>query len=235
MLPYVEQQSLNNFGLTDPNGNTWVPNVPGVAPDGTPTNSTRKQLIKPYQCPSDFSMINGAPINASPPNHSPGIWGMGSSYSANQRLFGTVRTGTAVYHGYGSQYKIGNIPDGTSNTIAFTEAYASCGYTWENNLWAFPAQDSGWNQYPVIANTWMDGYPDSPKPAGQGAGWWDDLPQFHPTLAKCNKLQSQGIHTSTIMVSLADGSVRGVHQGISYTTWNYAINPADGLPLGSDW
>jgi len=32
-----------------------------------------------------------------------------------------------------------------------------------------------------------------------------------------------------------DGSVRGVSAGISQTTWNYAVQPADGFMLGSDW
>jgi hypothetical protein len=38
-----------------------------------------------------------------------------------------------------------------------------------------------------------------------------------------------------VLVALADGSARPVKNTISKTTWTYAIDPADGMPLGSDW
>jgi hypothetical protein len=39
-----------------------------------------------------------------------------------------------------------------------------------------------------------------------------------------------------IAVGLGDGSARFVNaKKISFTTWTYALDPADGMPLGSDW
>jgi type II secretory pathway pseudopilin PulG len=38
-----------------------------------------------------------------------------------------------------------------------------------------------------------------------------------------------------VIVGLGDGSARTVKNKISRTTWQYAIDPADGMPLGSDW
>jgi len=37
------------------------------------------------------------------------------------------------------------------------------------------------------------------------------------------------------MVGLGDGSARLVNSGISLATWDEAMNPSDGIPLGSDW
>ena len=36
-------------------------------------------------------------------------------------------------------------------------------------------------------------------------------------------------------IALCDGSVRFVNNKISLTTWQYAANREDGMPLGSDW
>ncbi len=42
-------------------------------------------------------------------------------------------------------------------------------------------------------------------------------------------------HTGVILVLLADGSVHSIGSGISALTWVYAMSPADGQALGSDW
>jgi hypothetical protein len=42
-------------------------------------------------------------------------------------------------------------------------------------------------------------------------------------------------HTGATVVAMTDGSVRLVSPGLSQITWAYACNPADGMPLGSDW
>jgi hypothetical protein len=48
-------------------------------------------------------------------------------------------------------------------------------------------------------------------------------------------LEPSTSHTSAMVVGMADGSVRTVGSGVSQTTWGYVCNPADGMPLGSDW
>jgi hypothetical protein len=42
-------------------------------------------------------------------------------------------------------------------------------------------------------------------------------------------------HTAVVMAGLGDGSVRPLTQGMSQPTYNLALIPSDGLPLGSDW
>jgi hypothetical protein len=38
-----------------------------------------------------------------------------------------------------------------------------------------------------------------------------------------------------MLVGLGDGSVRLVNSRVSQPTFGRAVDPADGLPLGSDW
>ncbi len=39
----------------------------------------------------------------------------------------------------------------------------------------------------------------------------------------------------SVFVGIGDGSVRPVKNSISKTTWQYALDPNDGMPLGTDW
>ena len=39
----------------------------------------------------------------------------------------------------------------------------------------------------------------------------------------------------SVFVGIGDGSVRPVKNSISKTTWQYALDPNDGMPLGADW
>jgi prepilin-type N-terminal cleavage/methylation domain-containing protein len=218
MLPYIEQQALYSAAVTSnaTPTNTWDAVVPG-APAGT--NAVRQQPIKTYACPADFTISNGWSQNAN------GTW-MGASYSANYQVFGSIQAGG---NGNFPQFNVGNIPDGTSNTVAFGEQYAAC-TTSAGTLWAYPGitvtttlSSSGQNWMPVIANT------QSYAAAAYG------VPQASPTLAACNKTVAQSAHTGQVLVGLMDGSVRPINATVTATTWQYALQPADGQVLGSDW
>jgi len=204
LLPYIEQDSLYQKAIANP-GNTWDTSAGTVA--------VRQVQVKTYQCPSDFTLSSGwsgAQVNA---------W-MGASYGANFQVFGTSRAGG---NADAPQYNVGNIPDGTSNTIAFGETYSATGSTGGGNLWAYPGIDWSWQWHPVIANT---------RSLGTTAY---GLPQFAPTQAAAAKYYSQSAHTGQVLVLLMDGSVRGVSSGITQATWQNALTPADGIPLGSNW
>jgi prepilin-type N-terminal cleavage/methylation domain-containing protein len=207
LLPFIEQQNLYNIGMTASpfyNGNSSV----GVV---------RAQTIKTYQCPSDPSMAQGFAANQV------GSWG-GSSYGCNHLLFGGVES-TSWGASWIAQYNIGNIPDGTSNTIAWTEKYATCGSS--GTLWSWVGYD------------WGGGVAWAPVFYGTqyGQGNPTALPLFapNPYQSACDPSRASSNHTGTILVGLMDGSVRGVNQSLSLTTWTNACNPADGLVLGSDW
>jgi len=217
MLPYIEQDNLFKSAVANA-ADTW---------DGNGNPTTRITRVKTYNCPSDFTLSNGwsqAQV---------GGW-MGSSYSANFRLFGTVRAGG---NSDAPQFSVANIPDGTSNTIAFSEQYAACNNNSQGNLWSYPGIDwsSAWT--PVIANSRATGgtfaMPNGyAMPSVNGNGF---TPQIQPTVAQCDKRRPQSAHTAVCLTLLMDGSVRGVTSAVTFTTWAAALEPADGNPLGTNW
>ncbi|MBN9118254.1 MAG: DUF1559 domain-containing protein [Planctomycetes bacterium] len=208
LLPYIEQEALYKIALTSP-GNTWDAAVPG-------STTVRQQTgIKTYQCPSDPTLSSGysaVQVNA---------WA-GTSYSANFQVFGAVRAGG---NADAPRYGIGNIPDGTSNTVGFGEQFSAHGASSASggNLWAYPGIDWSWQWTPVIANTRTHGT------AAYG------VPQNNPTQATADKRLCQSGHSGQVLVSLMDGSVRGVNTSVTATTWQYALQGDDGQTLGSDW
>jgi prepilin-type N-terminal cleavage/methylation domain-containing protein len=205
LLPFIEQQNLFNVAMTNIN-DTWDPTTSaGVA--------VRANPIKTYQCPSDFTISGGFA------NNQVNAWAA-SSYGANFQLFGFTRGGG---NSDTPQYSVGNIPDGTSNTIAFGEEYSVTGATGGGTLWAYPGIDWSWQWTPVIADTRILG--------ATAFG----VPQFSPTQAVAAKYYAQSAHTGQVLVGLMDGSVRGVNSGITQVTWQNALTPADGNPLGSNW
>jgi prepilin-type N-terminal cleavage/methylation domain-containing protein len=217
LLPYIEQDNLFKSATANP-GDTW---------DGNNNPTTRLTPVKTYICPSDFTVSGPGWAQ-----NQVGGW-MGSSYSCNFQVFGTVRGGG---NSQVPQYNIGNIPDGTSNTIFFAEQYAACNNNSTGNLWSYPGLDWSWAWTPVFANTWNWG-------AGAVAGSLPGQPgggnvttfQLKPTLAQCLKEYAQTSHTGGMITLLGDGSCRPINQGITANTWGSAVCPADGNPLGSDW
>ena len=163
-------------------------------------------VIKPYISPADPSLPAG---NKTSTNRG------ATSYASNWFVFG----------GDGNGGSLAAIPrtfnDGTSNTIVFGERYCICrqGLSGEvQHIW-------GEDQHLV----------------GPGADYfspsfWDtNLPQLKPTQAQCNPALLQSPFSGGVLVGLGDGSVRSVSSGVSQPTWQAALLPNDGVPLGSDW
>ncbi len=66
------------------------------------------------------------------------------------------------------------------------------------------------------------------------------LPQIQPPVRPtngqvCDPHRVQGFSTGGISVCMGDGSVRTVSSGVSQPTWGKAVDPSDGLSMGSDW
>jgi prepilin-type N-terminal cleavage/methylation domain-containing protein len=204
LLPYLEQNSL--FSIYTQNGQGYL----GAGP--TP--------LKVFQCPSDPTQQNGV------------AGGQGlTSYSVNSALFAPGNGGSVV--GFTCPYNIGNIPDGTSNTLAFVEQVAAIPLPAgpHANWWAFPLTDPGGSNGSGPCY-WPDAPPLVPPPY--------PLPQFNPNLNYgsanfANGALAAGFHTNLLMVALMDGSVRPVANGVSLNSWNYAVQPADGMPFDSSW
>jgi prepilin-type N-terminal cleavage/methylation domain-containing protein len=210
ILPFIEQQPLYNAAIANPN-DTW---------DGNNNPTVRLQSVPIYTCPGDPTTSNGwsqAQV---------GSW-MASSYGANQQVFGTVRAGG---NSDVPKYKLGNVPDGTSNTIGYAEAYAASQNNSTGNLWAYPGIDwsSAWT--PVIGNCRTYGPAGAPYTSLCYA-----QPQILPTVAAANKYQAQGMHTGVVNVTLMDASCRSVNGQISQLTWALALIPDDNNPMPANW
>jgi len=210
LLPFLEQDALYKAGLsgngTPPPGGTgggsanfWDGAVPGYS------GPVRTVPVKVFQCPSDSTLVNGwSAVQV-------GGW-MGSSYASNWQLFGAP-SGTA-------RYNIGNIPDGTSNTVGFVEKLAACGSA--GNLWSHP-----W------ATDWGPHY-------GYPQGNYQLPPMIQPfpaygASAQCDRDRPSTAHAGAEQVAMMDGSVRGVTAAVSSPTWVIAVTPDDGQVLPPDW
>jgi len=188
-------------------------------------------VIKTLLCPSDSTHSNGICTAGQT------SWA-GTSYAPNYYMFGDSNVYDASRNHYISQgkYTIGNIPDGTSNTVGVVERFTSYTYYgWSNaTLYPMSASDWGWNQYGSVYGVWTAGntaagtpllYTPQVNARTTGGNW--QAGDAHPYMPNSR-------HTAC-QVLLMDGSVRGVSGSINQTTWSYACTPADGQPLGSNW
>jgi prepilin-type N-terminal cleavage/methylation domain-containing protein len=230
LLPFLEQDNMYKAGMQDAAtpGLTWTGKI------GLDGQIWSRGIVKIYMCPAD-------PTNS--PMQPTAIGWVGSSYAANYQVFGTKDWAAA--------YGIGNIPDGTSNTVFVCERFAQFpGVPGQftdpdgkkqqaNNLWAWPANHgtSPPTQYkkavPQNAAMFAYGDPDK-KEVGYGKEVFDQ-PQIgiRPPDADYRLVQSG--HAAVVQVGMGDGSSRGVPASVTQPTWQHALTPADGIPLGSDW
>jgi hypothetical protein len=118
-----------------------------------------------------------------------------------------------------------SIPDGTSNTILHVEKYAVC--TNGDN----PIGGTAWAYCRTDPNApWLwHGIP----PVTDATSMFQVRPA--PYLGNCDPTLASTAHTGGMMVGLVDGSVRLVSSTINPTTWWYALTPAGGEVLPSDW
>jgi len=215
LLPYLEQDNIYRAGVPGNGGSFWDDPLPAGS---SPSNTIRSVTLKVFQCPSDPSISAGFAANQV------GAWGA-ASYAGNFLVFGKVNLPSKFGgNNWSPQYNIGNIPDGTSNTVGFTERYATCGSS--GNLWAWPGGD--WNP-----NSWGVTFANSPW----GGNTWFLPPLYKPNpyASACDPTRPSTSHTGVCLVEMMDGSGHGVSQAVSANTWLLAITPDDGQPLPSDW
>jgi prepilin-type N-terminal cleavage/methylation domain-containing protein len=120
--------------------------------------------------------------------------------------------------------------DGMSNTIAFGEHYAKCGFVffhyWEHNRA---------NRRPSFADT-IDLGPINSEIQNNGEPQYPRASfQVSPSQLMCNPYLAQTPHSSGMLTAMMDGSVRTIAPNISPTTFWAAVTPSAGDILGSDW
>jgi len=164
-------------------------------------------VLQVYIAPGDPSVPASGASNAWGPwnNQYQGV----TSYAANGCAFGQTNGG--------SKRILASWPDGASNLIIFAERFAICQS--QNHTWQESQQWSG--NYATI------GYDGEPS-------WQATTPQYS-SWANCNAGQYSSLNQINVQTGIGDGTVRSITQAVSSGTWQYAITPADGQPLGSDW
>ena len=228
LLPYIEQDNLYRSANTT--GALQFADQTAVA--GTLTGTLQSAKVTTYQCPSDPSLSSGLT------SFLPSQYG-GTSYAANSLLFGnsyqTEPSNSTI--STVSTYTVASVPDGTSNTVCFAEKFASCGLATATpphiNAWSYRTGNVYYD-----ALQWGQTFANQPSPYGLPAGTnnWNLPPLLGVSFstAACDWSRPTAAH-SVCNCLLLDGSVRGVNSAVSPTTWLAAINPVDGVPLGSDW
>jgi len=242
LLPFLEQQQLYQkcyeYGNSPTTTDGEQYNAYNQPMTGTPNGKTRTAKVKLFICPSD------ATINSSGTTVTQGDWAA-ASYTVNAKVFGEANTKTTWVFGWGggydqsSLYGMGSIPDGTSNVIGFAEHVGACKFTSAgggvNNIKS--PMDAGnfslnWADFMY---SWNGNRDRTPYFTTLSGGNWDQVPQvgiFDPS--KCDNQGASTAH-SAAKVLMMDGSVRDISGNITQVTFNRAIIPNDGLPLGGDW
>jgi Protein of unknown function (DUF1559) len=211
MLPYYEQGNLCNACSQD------IPKPGYLTAQFIP--------LAIHVCPSDPTTNGG--IGTVTPNYATG------NYALNLALFGA--SGTFNIKGAYPPYKIGNIPDGTSNTIGIVEA-SGCfpGYPAVDPQTGTTESYMTWH-WPAYPNQFGPYWPNPDELPGQVhyTGLFP-LPQIGVSMMLMDPNLSQCYH-AVMNVAVMDGSVRTISPTLTQQTWTYALNPADGQVLGSDW
>lgn len=229
LLPYMEQQNLYNSPQVDNFGRS-AGNSYRLSPG----------IVKSFQAPGDPTM----PASGL-------TWsGRGaSSYALNWHVF---------RGGWGEDWQDGgvnrlpaSITDGLSNTIFVAERYTVCGKngtstgsSYVEHIWQEDGQNTGptGEQYTQNVNFspgfWAHEYSTTNWQSLAPAYPWSymALPQFGPVQQyACDPHRLQAFSPAGLTVGLGDGSARLIASGISQATFGCAVDPVDGIPLGSDW
>lgn len=213
LMPYLEQNALYQT----------IQSAGGI------NTTSGAQVVKTFLCPSDpKSGSSTFTVSTSAGN---GTWAC-SSYNANAGLFSTPNATSVLPDGGWTMTKpqcsnLVTIPDGTSNTIGFTERVLNAeGVPSTRDVPPELGGESyGWNG-PVFC-MYQSHYP------GGTFTWAAIAPQFKIT--GLVRWAPSTAHTGAIQCALMDGSIRGVSSGMTTDTFWRAANPTDGVPLGSNW
>jgi prepilin-type N-terminal cleavage/methylation domain-containing protein len=226
LLPYLEQKTMYEQMEDDSKA-------------GLPTNLTL--VVKVFLCPSDNSHQNGK-IRVS------AVGEAGSNYIGNFQAFGTpgpyaantsgisAPSNVAVNHSGFSKFSIGDIPDGSSNTILFTEQFTGTQYT--ETAWATPCLVAASQSAPglpfkfagpasLVHNTGDGVFAIGPAvkgPATAPLPWWIPLPEFSKRYQDTTGEDAPSApHGGIIYCTFADGSVRGISAEVAPESWIYMV------------
>jgi prepilin-type N-terminal cleavage/methylation domain-containing protein len=228
LLPYLEQDNVfQQYTADRPDaGYGGAQAVSGGGAANVP--------LPIFACPADTTQSHDLAVGGS----QGGKWAL-SSYAYNTVLFaGSYAAASALNHP--SPYKIGSIPDGSSNTVGLGEQTGCYPGSFNGgnpysaseayNVWAWPLT-------PLATGGTYGPYSPDPAylPGGPLYGANYPMPQFGILPLQSDPSRFQSMHSGLILVFMMDGSVRPVVAGVSQYSWNLALNPADGQVFDSTW
>ena len=256
LLPYIEQQNVSKSATPVTSGGViplWdTPGQGGL-------RYLRQTRIKTYICPSDATVATNAATDWTPgeasyaanfqvfgnPNFNRS--GVTAADWDGKTTLVAITDGTSNTIAYAE--KLSYCPGITPNAVTAPNVRNrsnSAGGSW----WMRGIYRSG-----TVTGTTppgsSDSYPGDRVSAvfgggisGDGTRWYtgaDAKPTIfgisapNTTAGKCDRGQASSPHSGTIMVGMADGSIRSVSSGVSATTWWAACTRNGGDILGSDW
>jgi prepilin-type N-terminal cleavage/methylation domain-containing protein len=236
ILPYVEAKSAYD---RIPPFFDYSMGMMMMAPDpifGPPsavnsaTGCSAMLTVPVYVCPSDSSGAVSGTWTDSMGN----AWAV-TNYAANFLVFGAPGSPSipAAFQGLGRLPD--SVPDGTSQTIFFTEKLAVCnsaGGAQGGSLWSWPPA------FPDATNNFAAVVGFAPGSAGPPLYANYGLYQQQPIPGACDPYLAQTPHTGGINVCLGDASVRSVTGNVTAATWRAALTANSGTPadvLGPEW
>ena len=206
LLPYLEQENLQKQHVQA----------------GYLTVAVGAQVLRNFLCPADPTASANGGVG-------PDGWA-GTSYAANAILFGKG----AYYLSEWKRpvYRIGTIPDGTSNTVGFSERYVAAEGVTNARDRGYDSANNGGYDNPLF------GIYQTYYPTGFPGGWWfysAQSWQFNPKPTDAVRWALQSGHTQAILTAMMDGSVRSVNPKTDAPTFWLAAVPNDGNVLPANW
>jgi len=247
LLPFIEQQNLHDKMRSFAETNASPPQYAYNAAPGA--NGTTG--IKIFVCPSDSTLHASGTLRMDPQKYA------GTTYVGNFQVFGTAGPyplpagggsfpagQTQTNHLGRSLWKIGNMPDGSSYTILFTEQFAT--NTQTETIWAQPCgvtvsqtaagQPYDYNGPSSLFHNPSDGvFGIGPEPPSNSltAPAWLPGPEFKPYHQTTGKDAPSSPHSQVIYCAYADGSVRPWMSTTPGNCWQYFCGPAEGGSSGN--
>jgi prepilin-type N-terminal cleavage/methylation domain-containing protein len=236
ILPYLEQHNLHGIMTRFAETNTG----PGAyyLASGDPAGNG-SNAVKIYMCPSVYSLTPDGKLLLFG-----GLKEAGTTYIGSFQIFG--QPGTTTINGLPfALHRIATIPDGSSNTLLFTEQFGSTG-GFEGSCWSIPMGINASQSTPGGPFTVVSCFPAGLSgvfAVGPTVSGTVVVPPGHMPLPDFNKFPKDtdgkdtpsSPHFGVINVLIADGAVRTTSTAITAAHWAYALAPSDGQVLPGDW
>jgi prepilin-type N-terminal cleavage/methylation domain-containing protein len=227
ILPYLEHQALYDSLPANQTYSAYF------------NASTLPVRVKVYVCPMDYSGIDSNGQSAG--------WNI-NSYNANGEVFAngkypelgtTFRDGTSTTVMYFEHLALCRNPAGGNNATEGRSVWPATNLTTGDAIAYWPEENTTTNPPGLPPGSFALQYTTSklPDPLNNNRLSWK-RPQAMPTmgpLGTCDPLTASGAHPGSVLVSMADGSVRGVVPSITVRTWNAVLTPNGAEPVSEDW